>query len=107
MTFVISLVLQMLAIFMPTFDQLSSAFVQMPHVITLPTAFHRMSRACRRKIAPLDNVRVNRDAATRTEVCLVESDTMGGTTIRQLIGHEDFTASVQRFVIRECGPSVL
>ena len=46
-----------------------------------------------------DNARVNRDAATRTEVCLVESDIMGGTTIRRLIGHKDFTASVQRFVI--------
>ena len=48
----------------------------------------------------VDNARVNRDAATRTEVGLVESDIMGGTTIRRLIGHADFTASVQRFVIQ-------
>ena len=47
-----------------------------------------------------DNARVNRDAATRTEVDLVESDIMGGTTIRRLIGRKDFTASVQRFVIQ-------
>ena len=33
---------------------------------------------------PQDNDRVNRDAATRTEDGLVESDTMGGTTIRRL-----------------------
>ena len=46
------------------------------------------------------NARVNRDAATRTEVGLVESDIMGGTTIRRLIGHKDFTDSVQRFVIQ-------
>ena len=49
----------------------------------------------------LDNARVNRDAATRTGVGLVESDIMGGTTIRRLIGHKDFTASVQRFVIQQ------
>ena len=48
----------------------------------------------------MDNARVNRDAATRTVVGLAESDKMGGTTIRRLIGHEDFTASVQRFVIQ-------
>ena len=47
-----------------------------------------------------DNARVNRGAATRIEVCLAESDIMGGTTIRRLIGHKDFTASVQRFVIQ-------
>ena len=52
------------------------------------------------KFAERNNARVNRDAATRTGVGLVESDIMGGTTIRRLIGHEDFTASVQRFVIR-------
>ena len=49
------------------------------------------------------NVRVNRDAATRTEVGLVESDTMGGTTIRRLIDPKDLTASVQRFVIQTGG----
>ena len=49
----------------------------------------------------LDNARVNRDAATRTEVGLVESDIMGGTTIRRLIGQKDYTASVQRFVIQQ------
>ena len=48
-----------------------------------------------------DNAGVNRDAATRTEVGLVESDIMGGTTIRRLIGHKDFTASVQRIVIQQ------
>ena len=48
-----------------------------------------------------DNARVNRDAATRIEVCLVESDIMGGTTIRRLIGQKDYTASVQRFVMQQ------
>ena len=60
--------------------------------------------------ATLDNACVNRDAATRTVVCLVESDIMGGTTIRRLIGHKDFTASVQRFVIQTadvCRPLIL
>ena len=54
-----------------------------------------------------DNARVNRDAATRTEVSLVESDIMGGTTIRRLIGHRNFTASVQRFVIQRPTKSFL
>ena len=61
-----------------------------------------MVGSCRRAAdLSLDNARVNRDVATRTEVGSVESDTMGGTTIRRLIGHRDFTASVQRFVIQQ------
>ena len=32
---------------------------------------------------------------------------MGGTTIRRQIGHEDFTASVQRFVIQPMGANLV
>ena len=45
-----------------------------------------------------DNARVNR-ADKKCKLVKLESDTMGGTTIRRLAKRKDVDASVQRFVI--------
>ena len=77
------------------FEQQTGSRAEKPILQTVRSSFHIHSESPK-----LDNACVNRDAATRTVVGLVESDTMGGTTIRRLIGHKDLAASVQRFVIQ-------
>ena len=53
-----------------------------PFFITQPTACLCISAVRRRAIAPQDNARVNR-ADKRCKLVKMESDTMGGTTIRR------------------------
>ncbi|QEG21983.1 hypothetical protein MFFC18_18440 [Mariniblastus fucicola] len=70
--------------------------LQWPHVVMLPTAFHCMSRACRRAIAPQDNARGNRGAATRTGAGLVLGNcwTIVTTSVHRIVIQQRTTLRV-------------